>query len=271
MKKWLLLGVTLVYLLSCGRSSEPPSIQAAAQTASDDESAETEELIIGGHLVTKKEEIASTTVSLLDTRQGTLCTASILSEEVAITAAHCVDGDPNDMQLSFGPRSAGREVRPLVEVAVSTKWRAHQHDQFNNGDIALVKFSGGLPETYKTASVMKSSHHLMNGEIVTLAGYGITNGNGDGAGRLRSVDVKIADARYSLTEVTLDQTKRRGACHGDSGGPAFIQNNNGGLLLWGVTSRGINDPTDHCIGQSVYTRVQPYTRWINTVVRRWQK
>ncbi len=267
MKNWIMIAVLAATTFSCApkKNADTPPSEVVTEESSEDN------LIIGGHLVTKKNEIAATTVSLLDARQGTLCTASILSDDVALTAAHCIDGDPNDMQLSFGPKSSGLETRPIVEMMASTNWGNHRHDEFNNGDIALVKFSGGLPKGTVPATLMKTNHHLSDGEIVTLAGFGITNGSGAGAGRLRSVEVKIAKAHYSQTEVSIDQTKRKGACHGDSGGPAFIQDNNGGLQIWGITSRGINDPSNHCVGESVYTRIQPYARWINSIVRKWRK
>ena len=258
MKIWILIAL----LSSCSACS--PSRQANEVTAS-------EELIIGGHTASKRSEIVATTVSLVDTQRGSLCTASILSEDVAITAAHCVGGAARAMQLSFGPETAAFETRPVVDIAISPAWSIHHQDEFNNGDIALVRFTGGLPAGAAAASLMKASHHLSDGEIVILAGFGIMKADGEGAGRLRTVDVKIAKAHCSDTEVSLDQEGRRGACHGESGGPAFIQDNRGGLLLWGITSRGINDPSDSCSGQSVYTRIQAYSRWINTVVRSWKE
>ncbi|HWU44330.1 MAG TPA: trypsin-like serine protease, partial [Bdellovibrio sp.] len=211
------------------------------------------------------------TVSLLDTAQGTLCTASILSEDVVITAAHCVSGHPNNMELSFGPRSAGHDLRRVVDVAVAAPWARHSREAYDNGDIALVKFAGGLPPGFKPATLMKSSQRLSDGQTVTLAGFGTSSGEGTGAGRLRLVDVKIAKADYSKTEVAVDQTKGHGACHGDSGGPAFVQDGKKDLLLWGVTSRGIDDPHDHCAGEAVYTRIQPYAPWIDKVVQAWRK
>ena len=92
--------------------------------------------------------------------------------------------------------------------------------------------------------------------------------NGDdstGAGTLRVVDVSISDAKYSKTEVLLDQTQGKGACHGDSGGPAFIKTKEN-LKLWGVTSRGSGSGENDCSGYSIYTRINSYTRWINSTV-----
>lgn len=268
MKKWIPLFLALQICMGCAKpknnANDSPDI-----IGNDDDSAE--ELIIGGHAVTKKSEIAAVTVSLLNVREGTLCTASLLSDEIALTAAHCVDGSADDLQLSFGTRSTSNESRPVEAFAVPPVWRQQRNAETNNGDIALIKFSGGLPASAHAATLMPGRHRLTNGEIVTLAGFGISNGASDtGAGTLRSVDIKIANANFSKTEVSLDQTHKKGACHGDSGGPAFIQGNNGELLLWGVTSRGINDPDDHCRGDSVYTKIQPYVRWMNATLRGWR-
>lgn len=273
MRKLSLILAVILLSVACAKKAinTKHAEQPAEPITESGDGNDAEELIVGGHTVTKKTEVAATTVSLVNTAEGTLCTASIISDQVALTAAHCVDGDPNAMQISFGVKTLSRETRPVIETSVSPLWHQHQHEKLNNGDIALVRFAGGLPLGAAPVSLMKSSHQLSDGEIVTLAGFGISNARSDsGSGRLRTVDVKIAKAHYSQTEVSLDQTNNHGACHGDSGGPAFIQDNAGGLQLWGVTSRGINDPADHCAGQSVYTRVQPFARWINSVIRRWK-
>lgn len=265
MKKWILFFSVAAIWTACSQSGNN-------QLPASEPDETSEDLIVGGHNVTKKSDIVATTVSLVNTEEGTLCTASILSSEVALTAAHCISANTEFMQISFGLKTESEETRPVIAAVVSPLWNNHQDEKINNGDMALIHFSGGLPKGASAATLMKSSHHLSNGEIVTLAGFGISNAKSDsGAGRLRTVDVKIANVRFSTTEVSLDQTNKHGACHGDSGGPAFIQDNNGGLLLWGVTSRGINDPSDLCRGQSIYTRIQPYARWINSVIRNWKQ
>lgn len=273
MKRLGLILATILLIVACAKKTinTKHAEQPTESTNETEDSNDSDELIVGGHTVTKKTEVAATTVSLVNTAEGTLCTASIISDQVALTAAHCVDGDPNAMQISFGVKTLSRVTRPVIETIVSPLWHQHQHEKLNNGDMALVRFAGGLPVGATPVSIMKSSHQLSDGEIVTLAGFGISNARNDsGSGRLRMVSVKIAKAHFSQTEVSLDQTNDHGACHGDSGGPAFIQDNAGGLQLWGVTSRGINDPANHCAGQSVYTRVQPYARWINSVIRSWK-
>ena len=64
----------------------------------------------------------------------------------------------------------------------------------------------------------------------------------------------------------IDNTNGKGACHGDSGGPAYVQDKNGNVFLAGVTSRAdeATDPEGKCIGKTIYTKVQPYLTWIST-------
>src|SRR5258708_1675351 len=58
----------------------------AAPLPQTDESIE----IVGGSKVSASDPIASTTVGLSDGEA--LCTASLIDDDIAVTAAHCVDG-----------------------------------------------------------------------------------------------------------------------------------------------------------------------------------
>src|SRR5262249_22116808 len=53
------------------------------------------------------------------------------------------------------------------------------------------------------------------------------------------------------------------ACHGDSGGPAYVVRSDGQLLLGGITSRG----PDPCGQFGIYTRVPEHMDWIRATVR----
>lgn len=291
----LVLGLVACQLQACSRgnsesrANQSPEDQAGASndTNSEKQGTQTEsqmdDLIIGGRTATRKDEVTFTTVSLIDTEQGSLCTASILSETIAVTAAHCVEGRVEAMKLSFGINVSKNRFRQVQEVAVPELWQRKNHHGYDEsvrdvnldaehdtGDIALVKFSGGLPPGYRPAAVM-GNHKLVDGETVTLAGYGITNGSRDtGAGRLRLVDTQIKNANFSRSEVSIDQSHGKGACHGDSGGPAFITSPNGGYQLWGITSRGQGGPPDDCNGFAIYTKIKSYSKWINSVAKAWR-
>lgn len=226
--------------------------------------------IIGGTDATGQEDFTRSIVSLYDVAQGALCTGSILSDSIVVTAAHCVDGSKvSDLRIIYGTNLETRNiiVRGVDAYAISPLWASRQNEEFNSGDIAIVHFNGGLPAGYKPAALLTDVNQLKDGTPVLLAGYGISDGvNKTGSGRLRYVDVAIKNAAYSKTEILLDQTHGKGACHGDSGGPAYV-NVNGRLLLWGVTSRGVGDENDDCSVGAAYTTIPFYIMWISRTMK----
>ena len=220
--------------------------------------------IIGGQVATGSEDFAKSTVLLYDKQIGAICTASIISDKLLITAAHCVSSAPQFLVVVFGTDADSTDIvgRRVIATATTVVWTARQNQILNNGDMALVAFYGGLPAGYVPARLLGDASKLTNGETVTLAGYGTANGvTGEGAGRLRYVDTTIEKVDYSASEFLFEQSHGKGACHGDSGGPAYVTVD-GKKLLIGVTSRGVNDPQNHCDVSSAYTSIPAYGPWI---------
>ena len=224
--------------------------------------------IVGGTTVTAGAQEAETTVAFLS--GGGLCTASIIAKDLAVTAAHCVldeSGNPvaaSDMALIFATKISKLSARTEVLGAeFNPKFLEPNDSGVDMGDIAIIRFSGGLPPGYAVASLLPASAALTDGESVELAGYGVTEMvKQSGAGTLRKVNVPIKDAGFGQTEVLLDQTAGKGACHGDSGGPAFVRNSKG-LFLWGITNRGNPDSApDDCVHFSVYTKINSYKSFL---------
>ena len=224
--------------------------------------------IIGGTPVSNQDPIASTTVGLLAAMDGgtAICTASILANDLAVTAGHCADG-ATKLKLVFKTNfesSVGTSVT-VTRAAVHPQYSSSANDE-DLYDIALLYFKGGLPAGYKAAQLLPSSQALQAGEEVTLAGYGITEGtpaenDPAGSGILRQVQVNIDQPNYGKTEVLMDQSHGKAACHGDSGGPAFVRIN-GKNLLFGITSRGLMSEPNDCAHHVVYTKISAFSSWI---------
>jgi hypothetical protein len=163
-----------------------------------------------------------------------------------------------------------------VLVRKAASWKAHEdwsddfvdeHDPKNTFDIALMQFTGQTPETHKPALLVNEDVSIENGSRLLVAGYGFLNESFEpgedgwpqmpsGDGVLRSAEVTVLDKDFSRTEV-LTSEQQAGTTSADSGGPAFIKNEEGRLILWGVTSRGLT-------GQDgVYTRVGIFLSWIS--------
>lgn len=233
--------------------------------------------IIGGVSVPTSDVIASTTVAIVSQQdQGmALCTGSLIDTDLVVTAGHCVGPSPSKMLVVFR-QNLNDTAGAVIQVAGYV-----QDPNYGNGtndqdmdDIALIRFEGGLPAGYQTAKLLSDPSLLKDGMTITLAGYGITNGDptaqasgDDGAGTLRKVNTTILQAPYGKTEVLVDQSKGKGACHGDSGGPAFVTAADGSLQLFGVTSRGPANQPDNCATAGIYTNILAHLDFIQSATQ----
>ncbi len=263
-------------LISCAK----PEASFSDASASSLSESNADGGIIGGVPVAGADPIAGTVVAVYDNEQKALCTGSIISSNLVVTAGHCFNQDPTKLVLIFGtqlPNATGSGPKPILRRVVDGRVNPRylqvnaileknpktDPDSINDwGDISILKFEGGLPAGYSAAQILTTATALVNGAPVTLAGYGEIDGKKQTPSTdLRKVDVTIANARFSATEVQMDQRQGRGACHGDSGGPAYILNG-GKRFLFGVTSRGSLDKNNDCSQFSVYTNIVAQMNWL---------
>lgn len=218
--------------------------------------------IINGKDVEPTDEFAATITGIYNLENNSLCTGSLIAESYVLTAAHCVARDPRNLRVFFGPSLDAIVAINKVSGAVIPNIYGKRFEEQNDwGDIAVLKIEGNLPPGYKPINVLPTDS-LQTGQNTILAGYGLSNGvKKEGSGFLRKTSVLIANPKHGLSEVSLDQTKGTGACHGDSGGPAYLLTE-GGYALWGVTSRGLDDPNDDCSHFAVYTNAVAYADFI---------
>lgn len=289
----VLLGLIALSLAACAPAKQ------TALTVNEQASG-----ILGGEVVLADDVIAKTTVAVLDVFQGGACTGTLLTKNVILTAAHCVQNGAGFLKVAFGldvatakkvaaKESKGHDryteamedLEKILQTIIDTtvpgaerqeKLFAAMDDYKNWGDIALVKISEDAPVGFEPAEVLEDGRYLQNGAMMTLAGYGITKPYSEQKPEdkdetiLRKVDIKIANAVFSETEVSFDQTEGRGACHGDSGGPAFVKIGEK-LKLFGITSRGLNDPEDSCRRFSGYTYLPAFKNWVTETMASWEK
>ncbi len=249
--------------------------------------------IIGGTVVNENNPIAKMSGMLVNAKEGSLCTVSIISDEWMLTAGHCVqDAQTTDLYVIFSgtfqdlidhkiPAANIRKVAGAFPnpgyaqtlqklVSMQTKARAQGKELSSQdldgvkswGDIGLIHLAGKIPAGKTIAPMLPTTVQLQINQTVTLAGYGQTSSSKESTyGVLNQVDVAVVDPTYGGTEVEIDNTVR-GACHGDSGGPAYAKVN-GELYLFGVTSRGVGDSAEvQCVHNTVYTNVLSYQSWI---------
>jgi secreted trypsin-like serine protease len=253
----VLVGSTLQ--LACSPQLEvAPEMDASYSI--EETTAENLASIVAGSPVQPGDVIASSTVMILDAKSGeNFCTGTLISKNLVLTAAHCTNSDPRSIKIGFAievPRP-GIQVpaRQVISGRVHPNWpKLTSETEKNWGDIAVLRFEGTVPEGYAPARVLSQKEAVQNGRVAVLAGFGDLNKMPlTSALRLMRADVVVSDANYSETEVLFEQFEGRGACHGDSGGPAFLPLA-GRHVVFGVTSRAATERGGlSCLEGSVYT------------------
>jgi secreted trypsin-like serine protease len=265
----LLLASTLLLTSACSR--QPEAFQENPITSSWEQLSSESSGIVGGIEVSTADAIASSTVALYNPQSGSLCTASLIGRNLAITAAHCADFQVENSVLIFDRKLPVADSKTDPVYRRVTKAKIHpQYQQAktekNHGDIALIRFSGDLPAGYQPIKVLREKSFLKNGMEVTIAGYGMLSMEpAMESSNLMKASIELSDVNFSESEVLFHQFEGRGACHGDSGGPAFVTIN-GVNVLFAVTSRAATEKGGStCLEGSIYTSVSFYLPWLRTV------
>ena len=165
-------------------------------------------------------------VAIFDAAGRHVCSGTLITEYVVVTAAHCVGASHRGMTIAVGPDTSGERIA-VIDA------RAHPaFDQPSGANDIAVLFIDGA----QLAMVPLPAGALTNlaNATVRLVGFGETAGGAGDGGVKRmgtaDVDVERADEIDLVPAPSL-------ACVGDSGGPVLLDV--GGVdTLVAVVSRG---------------------------------
>lgn len=243
---------TITMMAACAPQSEK------AELINQDQSSQS---IVGGEDVAAEDPLVKATVGIATRFGGVICTGTLIAKNLVVTAGHCTGAvsDPRQMYITFGHdlNSKDIQVRRVLGGKSHEKWPLLKGGQEKNWyDIAVLKFEGDVPAGFSPAVLLSNASVLKNGMEVTLAGFGVTSMQPKTTTDiLQKTVVKLTNAKYSETELLFNQDEGKGACHGDSGGPAYVIIK-GRAVLIGVTSRSATlKGGSTCLEGSIYTSV----------------
>lgn len=232
---------------------------APASHAERDDPGPDQPSIVGGEDATR----ARPWMASFQTRNGRhVCGATLVDARWAVTAAHCLSGPDQRMQLRIGSLRTGRggEVLEVVEQT--------PHPGFGDGegafsDIAVLELAADSEQ--RPIPVRGTRTPLASD--VQLLGWGDVDLQGTDPKTLQQLDtnlIRLSACRYATRgDLCIDDRERPGtsACFGDSGGPAVVRDENGRWELIGDTSgHGGRGPV--CKGATIYTSTAHYLPWL---------
>ncbi len=258
------LSLILALILITACSEQAPHLYLSSDVKSTG-------AIIGGEAVKSTDFARSATVGIFTTdRRGLqfLCTGTLISKNLVVTAAHCMQSVYSVVYVSFG------EDRPKSTLGMIRVDEFVSHPDFRNiqkpgedgelywtttKDIALLKLSTDAPECFAPVGIHADTDKIPLKSPLLLAGFGMTDDEeGTASVSMNQVTVSLD----SLVEeyLVIDQTDKRGACFGDSGGPAYLKTPQGWLVV-GATHAARPGFFD-CHHKSDYTSLSKYSDFI---------
>lgn len=229
--------------------------------------------IVGGRVPDAQNPGTTSTVSFTEFRQHN-CSGVIVSQDLILTAAHCVYGKvdfPQYNEIIFSSNireyDVERDIRQVTEMKIHPSYILN-HLQ---NDIAWVRFSGGLPEGFRASTILMNEDLLLQGLPLTLVGYGHQFDVGsvfpNPLGIRMTVNTILREYHPEILYpgiIFYGPTPNQGACAGDSGGPAYTQINNQWYLLGTLIGpdQVISGVETCSAGEGMYTQIGRHIDWI---------
>jgi hypothetical protein len=219
--------------------------------------------------------------------EGDLCSGTVVSSNVILTAAHCVLNDtfsvvrnPANLTVVTGNvdwASPDRTVSAVSRVAVDPSF-AYTVPGYGpvRGDVAVLQLSAPVAAPPVKLATSRSWN---SGTEAVMAGWGKVTASGEAVETLRVGEATVQAPEYCRSKSShfesawslcvLDYPDARySVCNGDSGGPLLMLGPAGEPLEIGVASYVVNEECSPALPQ-YFTRADAIAPWVAQKVGEW--
>lgn len=211
-----------------------------------------------------------------DVRQAEfICTGTLISSNIVLTAAHCVDFK----SASFFVKAGAVALQQESPLYPATPWKGTRYDPRSiDGDIGLLRINTNVAGmTFPSLATSKIAKSINAKTTLTLMGWG-RNQNDDLADTLHYSNLTLQDisakkvwgksfnvnTMLGAGKYIKAERKWSGSCRGDSGGP-LLATLNGIQYVVGITSWGAKDC--RLERPSIFTRVSYFEKDIRSGIK----
>lgn len=269
--------------LACAVLFALVALVASAPTSRADADSGAQASIIGGHPATIAEFPSLAYLEGEDATGAFSCTGTVVAPRVVLTAGHCVENLEAGTLYPAGSFAVATGVANLKQIQRSQVSEVEQAVVFPgftskrlHGDAGLLILTEPVVAPPLALATAADAAFYGGGTPIEIAGWGQTNPRVPGgpaqlqAGSsvvLAPGECKSKTKRYEPDYATAQQvcavdipSKKSGACHGDSGGPAIAHRADGTPVEIGIVSTG--GPNCNLALPNIFTRVDYVLPWV---------
>lgn len=122
--------------------------------------------VFGGEEVKDDDEIVQFTVSMVDDDGNFLCSASIIAHDVALTAAHCIYRETNNLRFGLNARNTEASTIATEKILVHPDYKSVPDGEgvISQNDIALIYFQSELAEGFRLVNMLRDVEMIRAGD-----------------------------------------------------------------------------------------------------------